>query len=92
MLKSTSFPLTVPNRTSNFGEDFSLQSPEFYSCIQFEIRKSLGLLILLNCEATRMTVSTTMYHQKLQTSDNLLKISVSSLKYLINLHVALVVS
>ena len=39
MLKSMSFPLTVPNRTSNVGEDFSLQSLEFYSCIQFEIRK-----------------------------------------------------
>ena len=25
----------------NLGKDFSLQSPEFYSCIQFEIRKRL---------------------------------------------------
>ena len=37
-----SFPLTVPRPTSNWGKDFSLQSPEFYSCIQFEIRKKLG--------------------------------------------------
>ena len=26
-------------RTSNLGKDFSLQSPEFYSCIQFDIRE-----------------------------------------------------
>ena len=39
MLKSTSFSPTEPNRTLNLGKDFSLQSPEFYSCIQFEIRK-----------------------------------------------------
>ena len=30
MLKSMSFPLAVPNRTSNLGKDFSLQSLEFY--------------------------------------------------------------
>ena len=42
MLKSMSFPLTKPNRTSNLGKDFSLQSLEFYSCIQFEIRKRLA--------------------------------------------------
>ena len=42
MLKSMSFPLTVPNRTSNGGIEFSLQSPEFYSCRQFEIRKRLA--------------------------------------------------
>ena len=39
MLKNISFPLTVPLPTSVWGKDFSLQSPEFYSCIQFEIRK-----------------------------------------------------
>ena len=39
MLKSMSFPLTVPNRTSDLGKDFSVQSLEFHSCIQFEIRK-----------------------------------------------------
>ena len=34
MLKSIiSFPLTVPNRTSNGGIDFSLKSPEFSHCI-----------------------------------------------------------
>ena len=42
MLKSMRFPSTVPNCTSNLGEDFSLQSLEFYSCIQFEIRKRLA--------------------------------------------------
>ena len=36
------FPLTVPRPTSNCGKDFSLQSPEFCSCIQFEIRKRLA--------------------------------------------------
>ena len=36
------FLLTVPNRTSNLGKDFSLQSLEFYSCIKFEIRKRLA--------------------------------------------------
>ena len=35
------FPLTVPRPTSIWGKDFSLQSPEFYSCILFEIRKRL---------------------------------------------------
>ena len=39
MLKSMSFPLTVPNCTSKGGLDFSLQSPEFHRCIQFEIKK-----------------------------------------------------
>ena len=29
----------IPRPTSIWGKDFSLQSPEFYSCIQFEIRK-----------------------------------------------------
>ena len=42
LLKSMSFPLTVPNRTSNMGKDFSPQSLEFYSLIQFEIRKRLA--------------------------------------------------
>ena len=47
-----SFFLTVPNCTSDLGKGFSLQSLEFYSCIQCEIRK-IGLLILLNCEAVK---------------------------------------
>ena len=34
-----SFPPMVPNRTSNSGINFSLQSPEFYGSIRFEIRK-----------------------------------------------------
>ena len=42
MLKSTSLPLSVPNRTSNLGKDFSLRPLDFYSCIQFEIRKRLA--------------------------------------------------
>ena len=42
MLKSMSFPLTEANRTSNLGKDFSLQSFEFYSCVQLEIRKRLA--------------------------------------------------
>ena len=33
MLKSMSFPLTERNRTSNLGNDFSLQSLQFYTCI-----------------------------------------------------------
>ena len=36
------FPSTVPNCTSSLGKDFSLQSPEFYNYIQFEIRKRLA--------------------------------------------------
>ena len=72
MLKSTSFPLTVPNRTSNLEKDFSLQSLEFYSCIQFEIGKKIGLLILLNCEAGSLTVFATMCPKEQQTSDNLI--------------------
>ena len=39
MLKNISFPLTVPHPTSIWGKDFSLESPEIYSCTQFEIRK-----------------------------------------------------
>ena len=72
MLKSMSYPLTVPNRTSTLGEDFSLQSLEFYSCVQFEIRKKIGLLILLNCEAARLTLFPTMCRKEQQTSDNLI--------------------
>ena len=72
MLKSTSFPLTVPNRTSNGRQDFCPQSPEFYSCIHFEIRKKIDLLILLNCEAASLTVFTTMCPKEQQTSDNLI--------------------
>ena len=72
MLKSMSFPLTEPNRTSNLRKDFSLQSLEFYSCMQFEIRKKIGLLILLNCEAASLTVFTTMCPKEKQTSDNLI--------------------
>ena len=61
--------LTVSNPTSNGGLDFSLQSLEFYSCIQFEIRKRLTLL---NCEAASLTVFTTMCPKEQQASDNLI--------------------
>ena len=71
MLKSISFPFTILNRISDSGLDFSLQSPEFYSCIQFEIRKKIGLL---NCEAASLTVFTTMCPKEQQTSDNLIVI------------------
>ena len=69
-----SFLLTEPNRTSNLGKDFSLQSLEFYSCIQFEIRENIGLLILLNCEAasSSLTVFAIMCPEEQQTSDNLI--------------------
>ena len=39
MLKNLSLPIAVPDRTSKLGLDFSLQSPEFYSCVQFEIEE-----------------------------------------------------
>ena len=71
MLKSMSFHLTVPNRTSKGELDFSLQSAEFYSCIQFELKK-IGFLILLNCEAVSLTVFTAMFPKEQQTSDNLI--------------------
>ena len=90
MLKNMSFSLTVPNPTSNGGIDFSLQSPEFYSFMQFEIRK-IGLLILLNCEAASLTVFTTMCPKEQQNSDNLfVKDNCFIIEILINL--ALVVS
>ena len=72
VLKSMSSPLTVPNRSLNSGLDFSLQWLAFYSCIQFEIRKKISLLILLNCEAVSLKVFTTMCPKKQQTSDNLI--------------------
>ena len=58
------------DRTSNLRKDFSLQPLKFYSCIQFE--KKIGLLILLNCEAASLTVFTTMCLKEQQTSDNLI--------------------
>ena len=67
MLKSMSFPLTVPNRASvGF----------FYSHLSFTAAYSLksekiGLLILLNCEAASLTVFRTMCPKEQQTSDNL---------------------
>ena len=72
MLKTLSFPLTEPNPTSNLGKDLFLQSLKFYSCIEFEIRKKIGLLILLTCEAGSLTVLTTMCPKEQPTSDNLI--------------------
>ena len=69
MLKSTSFPLTVPNFTSKAGLDFSLQLLQFYSCTQFE---NFCLLILLNCEGTSLTEFTTMCPKEEQDGDNLI--------------------
>ena len=70
MFKSMSFPPTASSQTSDLGKEFSPQSLEFYSCTQFEIRKRL--LILLNCEAARLTVFTTMCPKDQQTNDNLI--------------------
>ena len=66
------FPLNRTNGTSKGGLDFSLQSPEFYSFIQFEIKKKIGLLILLKCETASLTVFTTRRPKEQQTSDNLI--------------------
>ena len=63
------FPSNCINRTSDGGIGFSLQSPEFYSCIQFEIRKRLTLL---NCEAASLAAFTAMCPKEQQTSDNLI--------------------
>ena len=71
MLKSMSFPLTVPNRASKGGLDFSLQSPEFTAAYSVKQRK-IVLLILLNCKAACLTVFTTMCPQDQRTSDNLI--------------------
>ena len=72
MLKGMSFSLTVPNRTSNLGKDFSLQSLELYSLYTVCNQKKVGLLILLSCEAASLTVFTTMCPEEQQTSDNLI--------------------
>ena len=71
MLKSMSFPRTVPNRTSNCGIEFSLQSPELQLHTVLN-QKKIGLLTLLNCEAASLTVFTTMCPEEQQTSDNLI--------------------
>ena len=66
------FPSDCTQSYLKLEERFSLQSVEFYSCIQFEIRKKIGLLILLNCEAASLTVFTTMCPQEQRTSDILI--------------------
>ena len=71
ILKSMTFPLTVPNRTSNLRNDFSLQSPSFTAAFSLKLEK-IGLLILLNCEAASLTVFATMCPKEKQTSDNLI--------------------
>ena len=40
--------------------------------LTFEIKKRIGLLILLNCEAASLTVFTTMCSKEQHTSDNLI--------------------
>ena len=91
MLKSTIFRLTVPNRTSKGGLDFSLQSPEFHSCIQFEIRKGLTCWF---CWTVKPRVWQRLQPCVLRSNKPviiwLLETTVLSLKYLIN--AALVVS
>ena len=72
MLKSMSFPLTIPNCTSKGGRDFSPQSPEFLRLHTLRNQKKIGLLILLNCEAASLTVFTTMCPEEQQTTDNLI--------------------
>ena len=67
-----SFPPTVPNRTSNSGKDFSLQSLEFLQLHTVLNQKKIGMLILLNCEAASLTVFTTMCRKEQETSDNLI--------------------
>ena len=71
MFKNMSFPLTVPNGTSNLVKDFSpvtwvLQLHTVWN------QKKIGLLILLNCESASLTVFTTMCPKEQQTSDNLI--------------------
>ena len=58
MLKSMSFPLTVPNRTSKDGLGFF-----FYSHLSF---------IAAYSEAASLTVFTTMCPKEQQTSDNMI--------------------
>ena len=65
ILKSISFPFTVPNCTSNGEIDFSQAAYSLKS-------ERTGLLILLNCEASIPTVFTTMCSNEQQTSDNLI--------------------
>ena len=48
MLKNISFPLTVPRPTSNWGKDFSLQSPEFYMCPE-EQQTSYNIIVKVYC-------------------------------------------
>ena len=71
MLKSMSFPLTVPNRTSNLAKIFLYSHLSFTAASSLKSEK-IGLLILLNCEAVSLTVFTTMCPKEQQTIDNLI--------------------
>ena len=83
MLKSMSFPLTVPNRTSKGGLNFSNLS--FTAAYSLKSEKDWPV-ILLNCEAASLTVFTTMCHKEQQTSDNLtVKVSFQSRKFEFNI-------
>ena len=85
MLKSTS---NCTKSYLKFGKDFSLQSLEFYSCIQFEIRKRLACWFCWTLKSR--VVQPCVLKSNKPVIIWLLKTSVLSLKYLINL--ALVIS
>ena len=65
-----SFPLTEPNRTSKGGLDFLYNHLSFAVAYSLKSEK-IGLLILLNCEASRPTVCNQCPDEQ-QTSDNLI--------------------
>ena len=74
MLKSMTFPLTACTKS------YLKRVERFSSAVAWIIlqlhtvpnQKNIGLLILLNCEAVRLTVFTTMCFKEQQTSDNLI--------------------
>ena len=73
------FPLTVPNHTwQKMCENFSPKSPEFYSCMQFEIRKRLTCWF---CYAVKPPC---LLRSNKPLIIWLLKTTVLSLEYLIN--------
>ena len=72
MLKSMSFSPTVPEaRPQTWGKIFLCSHLSFTAAHSLKSEK-IGLLILLNCEATSLTVFTTMCSKEQQTSDNLI--------------------
>ena len=70
MLKSMSFPLTVPNRALNGG--INLKQVSVLQLHTVWNQKKIGLLILLNCEAANLTMFTAMCAKEQQTGDNLI--------------------